>query len=128
MRRFRQGWAGDSDIVAVYGATAIRKRTTTRGNTMPFKLSEDTVDTLLDKLATDDDFRATFSKNPRAALASVGHKPSADPGVAEGAWTCLAVSQLASKEAIKASRDALRQQLLSAKSGHSPISLEVKKA
>jgi putative modified peptide len=95
---------------------------------MPFKLSEDTVDTLLDKLSSDDDFRATFSKDPRAALASVGHKPSADTSVAEGAWMCMGVSQLASKEAIKASRDALRQQLLSAKAGYNPISLEVKKA
>ncbi len=103
-------------------------RSTTRGNTMPFKLSEDTVDTLLDKLATDDDFRATFSKDPRTALASIGHEPSADPEVTEGAWMCMGVSQLASKEAIKASRDALRQQLLASKAAHSPISLEVKKA
>lgn len=95
---------------------------------MPFKLSEDTVDSLLDKLATDDDFRATFSKDPRAALAAVGHKPSADASVAEGAWMCMGVNQLASKEAIKASRNALRQQLLAAKAGYNPISLEVKKA
>lgn len=95
---------------------------------MPFKLSEDTVDSLLDKLATDDDFRASFQKDPRAALAAVGHKPSADAKVVEGAWMCMGVSQLASKEAIKASRTALRQQLLAAKAGYNPISLEVKKA
>jgi putative modified peptide len=94
---------------------------------MPFKLSEDTVDSLLDKLATDDDFRATFSKDPRAALAAVGHKPSADASVAEGAWMCMGVNQLASKEAIKASRKALREQLLASKAAYSPISLEVAK-
>ena len=94
---------------------------------MPFKLSEDTVDTLLDKLSSDDDFRAQFQKDPRQALASVGHKPSADASVAEGAWMCMDVKQLASKEAIKASRDALRTQLLAEKAAQNPISLEVAK-
>lgn len=94
---------------------------------MPFKLSEDTVDTLLDKLSSDDGFREQFQKDPRSALAAAGHKPSADASVVEGAWMCMGVSQLASKEAIKASRDALRTQLLASKAGYSPISLEVKK-
>ena len=95
---------------------------------MPFKLSEDTVDSLLDKLSSDDTFREQFQKDPRSALAAVGHEPSADASVAEGAWMCMGVSQLASKEAIKASRDALRKQMLSAKAGYNPVSLEVKKA
>lgn len=95
---------------------------------MPFKLSEDTVDTLLDKLASDDGFRDAFQKSPRSALASIGHKAAADPKETEGAWMCMSVSQLASKEAIKASHSALREQLLASKAGYSPISLEMKKA
>lgn len=92
---------------------------------MPFSLSEDTVDALLDKLATDDGYRALFQKDPRAALAQVGHKPSADPAVTEGAWACMAVGELASKETIKATRDSLRKQLVSAKAAHHPIALDV---
>lgn len=95
---------------------------------MPFKLSEDTVDALLDKLSSDDSFRNLFQKDPRAALAAVGHEPSADAKVSEGAWLCMDVNQLASKDAIRASRDALRQQMLASRSGFSPISLEMKKA
>ena len=37
----------------------------------------------------------------------------------------MSVNQLASKEAIKASRDALRTQLLAEKAAQHPISLEV---
>ncbi|MBW8368898.1 MAG: NHLP-related RiPP peptide [Arenimonas sp.] len=94
---------------------------------MPFKLSEDTVDTLLDKLSSDDAFRAQFQKDPRQALASVGHAAAKDTSIDEGAWVCMSVNQLASKEAIKASRDALRTQLLAEKAAHNPISLEVAK-
>jgi putative modified peptide len=94
---------------------------------MPFSLSEDTVDSLLDKLSSDDDFRGLFQKDPRAALAAVGHKPALDTSVKEGAWMCMSVSQLASKEAIKASRDSLRKQFVGAKVGYQPINLEVSK-
>lgn len=95
---------------------------------MSFTLSEATVDALLQKLSSDDAFRALFQEDPRQALATVGHDASKDSSVAEGAWLCLSVKQLASKETIKASLDALRQQLLSAKSSHQPISLEVSRA
>lgn len=91
---------------------------------MAFNVSEDIVDALLDKLATDDGFRALFQKDPRAALAQVGDKASADSSVKEGAWNCMAVGELASKEAIKATRDALRKQLVSAQAAQSPIALE----
>ena len=91
---------------------------------MPFKLSEETVNTLLDKLSTDDDFRKRFQANPRAALASVGHKAAASAGADEkGIWACCNVKELASKEAIKASRDALRTQLLAESATFNPISL-----
>lgn len=94
---------------------------------MPFQLSEDHVDALLDKLSSDDDFRSLFQKDPRQALAAIGHKASADASVEKGAWLCMGVAQLASKESIKASRDVLRKQLVSAKVGHQPIALEVSK-
>jgi len=88
------------------------------------KLSESTVDALLDKLGSDDEFRALFQKDPRQALAAVGDATSAGKANATGAWMCMGVRQLASKESIQASRDLLRRQLLSAQAGQSPISLE----
>jgi putative modified peptide len=92
---------------------------------MPFKLSEETVDALLDKLGTDDAFRKQFQANPREALASVGHKAAATAKEGEaGIWACCTTTQLASKEAIQASRDALRQQLLSAQATYNPVSLQ----
>jgi putative modified peptide len=91
------------------------------------KLSDETADRLLDKLSTDDAFREQFQNDPRAALAAVGHAEAADAGVKEGAWSCMAVQQLASKEAIKASRDVMRKQLTQAKAGAHPITLETQR-
>jgi putative modified peptide len=91
---------------------------------MSFNLSPETADALLEKLATDDGFRALFQKDPRAALAQVGDKASADSAIEEGAWSCMAVGELASKETIQATRDALRKQLVSAQAGQHPIALE----
>jgi putative modified peptide len=90
-------------------------------------LSDETADRLLDKLSTDDEFRAQFQRNPRKALASVGHKAAADESVKSGAWSCMAVSELASKEAIAASRDELRKQLIQAQAGAHPITLETQR-
>lgn len=90
---------------------------------MPFKLSEKTVDTLLDKLSCDDDFRELFQKNPREALAAVGHAPAADSSVSEGAWMCMSVSQLASKADIRQSQQTIRTQLLASKSVYQPVNL-----
>jgi putative modified peptide len=95
---------------------------------MSNQLSEETVDALLDKLSSDDDFRDSFQKNPRRALASLGHGPSADAKVQSGAWSCMTVSRLASKDSIKASRDTLRKQLLSAQAAAHPISLETSRS
>ncbi|MFY2762682.1 NHLP-related RiPP peptide [Arenimonas sp. MALMAid1274] len=94
---------------------------------MPFQLSEDTTDKLLDKLSSDDKFRDLFQKDPRQALATVGHKEAADKSVEEGPWMCMTVGELASKEAIKASRDVLRTQLASSKVAYQPIALEASK-
>jgi putative modified peptide len=47
------------------------------------KLSPDVADKLLHGLSTDDNFRAAFEKDPRAALRSLGHEtPAEHVGVA----------------------------------------------
>ena len=66
---------------------------------------------LLKRLAHDDDFRASFEKNPRAALAKLGHEtPAADRGV-DGRDPVLSFAHLrgglASKEKIAAATDAM---------------------
>jgi len=76
-----------------------------------FKLPAPLIDRLLDRLGHDDAFRDLFVADTRAALASIGFEPAADPSVTQGLWFCLAVDHLASKETIQASRRALRNQL-----------------
>ncbi len=95
---------------------------------MPFQLSEELVDKLLDKLSSDEDFRTSFQKSPRQALASLGHTAAAKASDSDkGAWACMSCKQLASAADIKKSRDALRTQLLSAKVQFNPIALEAAK-
>jgi putative modified peptide len=91
---------------------------------MPFNLSAKIVDVLLEKLASDDAFREQFQRDPRSALASIGHGPAADSAVKEGIWACCATTALASKQEIAASRDKLRSQLMSAQASYHPITLE----
>jgi putative modified peptide len=91
---------------------------------MAFKLPDDIVTALLDKLSSDDDFRGKFQADPKSALASLGFKPAAAAGPNDkGAWSCCQVSALASKESIKASRAALHEQLTSGSAAFNPISL-----
>ena len=64
-------------------------------------------DALLEKLATDDDFRQLFCSDGAAALAAIGYTgPTA--GI-----TCFNVEKLASKQEFVQARDALRQALTS---------------
>ena len=92
---------------------------------MPFQLSEELVDKLLDKLSSDNEFRAVFQKSPRIALAYLGHDAAAKVGGEDqGAWMCMKCDKLASAEIIKASRDELKKQLLSSKAQYSPIRLQ----
>jgi putative modified peptide len=81
---------------------------------MPNRISPKIVDSLLEKLSSDDAFRAAFKADPRAALASLGDEDArrAPPG-APGPWACCAVTELASKQAITASRAELSKQLTS---------------
>ena len=57
---------------------------------MAFQLSEELVDKLLDKLSSDNEFRAVFQKSPRIALAYLGHDAAAYASdTYKGAWACM---------------------------------------
>ena len=95
---------------------------------MPFQLSEELVDKLLDKLSSDNEFRDVFQKSPRIALAYLGHDAAAHASDNDkGAWACMSCEKLASAADIKKSRNALRKQLLSAQATQHPIALDVAK-
>ena len=75
------------------------------------KFAPDVVDKLLHGLAHDDEFRAAFEQDPRAALSGIGHDtPEQHVGV-EGKDPVLPLMQLrgglASKEKIAAGKDRL---------------------
>lgn len=84
-------------------------------------LEETVASQLLDRLSEDDDFRASFSRDPISALASLGHapaqqlqrSPSLSDGTDTGAFGCMQTSQLASKEEFAAARDQLHAHLTS---------------
>jgi putative modified peptide len=101
------------------GATAHEE---SRGIAMSETLTPELADRLLDQLSQDDGFRDLFRKDPRAALAQVG----LDTSGTDGAWQCLQVKDLASKEAIRAARDELRKQLVFGM-GFNPHRLESQK-
>jgi putative modified peptide len=69
-------------------------------------LSPDVVDKLLDKLGSDDHFRAHFQQNPHAALTSIGAPTDVN---IEG---CMKPSKLAPKEQIQGTRAVFRDALL----------------
>ncbi len=75
-----------------------------------------TADRLLEKLSCDDEFRALFSDDWRAALAQVGYSSAYSESV-----LCAATSTLASKVEIAESREALRAHL----TGHKPMAMTV---
>ena len=78
---------------------------------MSLQLPESIVDLLLDKLSSDDDFRAHFSRDARSAIAALGFAPAADLRINGGIWKCLGVKSLAKKEVIRQARATLRRQL-----------------
>ncbi|WP_146907853.1 NHLP-related RiPP peptide [Arenimonas daejeonensis] len=87
---------------------------------MAKKLSEKTIDALLDMLAGDDEFRARFKANPRAATRSLGTQDEAVESLPEAP-----ITDLADKEAFRKSRAVVRQSLINARDPFEPISLEV---
>ena len=81
---------------------------------MAKNFSREFADKLLDKLSTDDKFRAAFQKDPRSALQQLGYETPKDEVGAEGSDPVLCLGDglsLASKEDIAAARDRLRGQL-----------------
>jgi putative modified peptide len=82
---------------------------------MAKNFSRDFADKLLDKLSHDDDFRDHFARDPHSALASLGHSvDESERGIAGlDPVNCLGEmsANLAPKEAIRAARDSLREQL-----------------
>ena len=78
-------------------------------------LSEHVADRLLDRLSTDDAFRALFDSNPRAALREVGHVTPEQFRDIKGADPVLCLysrkTPLASKEAIREACGALKARL-----------------
>ena len=90
---------------------------------MSFQLPESIVDRLLELLGHDDDFRALFTRDPRQALADLGFAPAADESIEIGCWWCFKTESLASKSAIRASHETLRNQLLLDRLIFNPIGL-----
>jgi len=78
---------------------------------MTTKFSRDVVHKLLHGLAHDDEFRAAFQKDPRAALSSIGHDTPAEHVGVEGKDPVMSFMTLkgglASKEKIAASKDSM---------------------
>jgi putative modified peptide len=91
--------------------------------------SPEVADQLLEKLSTDDDFRALFVKNPRAALRKLGHDtPEADrdyKGV-DPVMCVACVKTLASKEQIQAARKELQTQLTAQSFAYDMAALEAR--
>lgn len=92
---------------------------------VPSEFSDELIDKLLDKLSSDDEFRAVFQRSPRIAMAYLGHESASNAGPDDqGEWSGLQCKQLSSPEAIKASRDELRLQLIGSMASLKPIRLE----
>jgi putative modified peptide len=86
---------------------------------MATPLTPELVDKLLDKLGSDEQFRADFQDDPEAAMLQLGAPADFVYG------GCMRPKPLASKEAISRARELLRDTLLG-KSGHAPLCLEAK--
>jgi putative modified peptide len=79
-------------------------------------------DQLLDKLATDDEFRAAFTENPAKMLESLGYVRAAEePTEALDPFSACSVKELASKEAILAAKEQLKKALMVGTSYNSPL-------
>lgn len=77
-------------------------------------LPETIVDQLLDRLSSDDLFRAQFEKDPRAALGRLGYEATSDETI------CFHTSKLADKEVIARTRDEMRALLILGSLGQVP--------
>lgn len=92
---------------------------------MTESLNEQSVDALLTKLGTDDDFRTAFLASPMRAIASLGILATTTLGLGAGLIPMQATESdqdLASKETFLTVRDELRRQ--HARAPFEPISLD----
>ncbi|HET6397177.1 MAG TPA: NHLP-related RiPP peptide [Pseudoxanthomonas sp.] len=80
--------------------------------TLPTPLSPEVADRLLGRLATDDQFRSLFVRDPAAALVQAGYDASATNDL-DLLRSRLKVTGLASKEAIAAAHSEIRSSLTS---------------
>ena len=76
-----------------------------------YRFTPEQADALLDRLANDPEYRALFQQDKVAAFAKLPGSPKPPPDLEPGC--CLEPKELASPEKIKATRDALRQNLTS---------------
>jgi putative modified peptide len=70
-------------------------------------------DKLLDRLSSDDDFRAYFQKDARGALSMLGYDEPAGTAANDSALRCMRCDSMPDKKAFTQSRDAYRKQLTS---------------
>lgn len=80
---------------------------------MANSLPADIADKLLDRLGSDDDFRAYFQKDARGALSFLGYDEPADTNSNDSALMCMRCESMPDKKAFTQSRDAHRKQLTS---------------
>jgi putative modified peptide len=85
------------------------------GKTPPAGLSQKQANALLDKLETDNDFRAQFEQSPEQALRSVGYTDSVE------CMTLKPGARLASPEHIKAQRQKLEAVLVGIQAYECPL-------
>lgn len=87
---------------------------------MTTTLSEQTIDALLDKLGSDDDFRAAFQANPRAATRTLGTNDPAVEALPESP-----IRTLAGKGEFSRTRHAMKRNLLATREPFTPITLDI---
>lgn len=83
----------------------------TRKGPKPAPLDPKIIKKLLDKLATDNEFRRLFKKDAGAALAKVGYKLEAGATSAQGCMQLTATDRIAPKDKIVRDRAKLEQAL-----------------
>ena len=93
--------------LATVTAISSAPKASAKGSPLPLAIA----DKLLDRLGSDDDFRALFLKNPRAALSFLGYAEADMLADRDGTWSCMNCDSLPDKKAFTESRDAFRKQL-----------------
>lgn len=95
---------------------------------LPDEISQELVDKLLSKLINDNEFREVFQREPRIALAYLGHEAAtkASPGD-EGVWGCAKCQELASPESIRNAYDTLSNNLKASLANKGVLGLDAAK-